>query len=52
LIGIPNRYMHSPVEMVHSEDLRNGARLLARWVENLDGATDWNGYWSRIPATT
>ena len=52
LIGIPNRYMHSPVEMVHLEDLRNGARLLARWVENLDGATDWNGYWSRIPATT
>ena len=50
LIGIPNRYMHSPVEMVHMEDLRQGARLLARLVQNLDGSTDWAGFWSGSPA--
>jgi len=31
LIGIPNRYMHSPVEVVHHEDLLNAAKLLAEF---------------------
>lgn len=31
LIGIPNRYMHSPVEMAHLDDLTNAARLLAEF---------------------
>ncbi|MFZ4115225.1 MAG: M42 family metallopeptidase [Chthoniobacterales bacterium] len=28
-IGVPNRYMHSPVEMIHSSDLQETAELLA-----------------------
>lgn len=35
LISIPNRYMHSPVEMVSLEDLDHAANLLARFVEGL-----------------
>jgi endoglucanase len=31
LIGIPNRYMHSPVEVIHLDDLTNAARLLAEF---------------------
>ncbi len=31
LIGIPNRYMHSPVEVIHLDDLNNAARLLAEF---------------------
>ncbi len=29
LLGIPNRYMHSPVEVVHLDDLTNAAKPLA-----------------------
>ena len=29
LVSIPNRYMHTPVEIVHLEDLENAAKLLA-----------------------
>ena len=36
LISIPNRYMHSPVEMVSLEDLDRAADLLARFLEDLD----------------
>ena len=32
LIGIPNRYMHSPVEMVSLKDAELCARLLADWI--------------------
>ncbi|MGA2620854.1 MAG: M42 family metallopeptidase [Thermoguttaceae bacterium] len=35
LVSIPNRYMHSPVEMVALDDLDRAADLLARFVENL-----------------
>ena len=35
LVSIPNRYMHSPVEMVSLEDLDHAADLLARFVERL-----------------
>ena len=31
LIGIPNRYMHSPVEVVSLDDLDRAARLLAEF---------------------
>ncbi|MGE3807590.1 MAG: M42 family metallopeptidase, partial [Gemmataceae bacterium] len=31
LVGIPNRYMHSPVEMISLEDLERAARLLAEF---------------------
>ena len=36
LISIPNRYMHSPVEMISLDDIDRAADLLARFVENLE----------------
>ncbi|WP_020473167.1 M42 family metallopeptidase [Zavarzinella formosa] len=41
LIGIPNRYMHSPVEIVHLDDLNNAARLLAEFGATVSGEYDW-----------
>ena len=41
LIGIPNRYMHSPVEVVSLEDLDRAARLLAEFCANVTPQTDW-----------
>jgi putative aminopeptidase FrvX len=35
LISIPNRYMHSPVEMISLDDLDQAADLLARFAERL-----------------
>jgi len=35
LISIPNRYMHSPVEMISLEDIDQAADLLARFAEQL-----------------
>ena len=35
LVSIPNRYMHSPVEMISLEDLDQAAELLARFAEGL-----------------
>lgn len=32
LIGVPNRYMHSPVEMVSLKDAENCAKLIADWL--------------------
>ena len=32
LVGVPNRYMHSPVEMVSLKDAERCARLLADWI--------------------
>ena len=37
VVSIPNRYMHSPVEMVDLADVDNAAKLLARFVANLKG---------------
>lgn len=36
LIGIPNRYMHSPCELVSLDDLANAARLIARFAAQID----------------
>lgn len=36
LISIPNRYMHSPVEMISLDDIDRAADLLARFVEGLN----------------
>lgn len=33
LVGIPNRYMHSPVEMISLEDLENAVKLIVRCCE-------------------
>jgi endoglucanase len=41
LIGIPNRYMHSPVEMVSLKDLDNAARLLAEFCASVTSQADW-----------
>ena len=41
LVGIPNRYMHSPVEVVHLDDLTNAARLLAEFCAAVGPETDW-----------
>lgn len=35
LISIPNRYMHSPVEMVSLKDAEHTAELLAEWLATL-----------------
>lgn len=37
LVSVPNRYMHSPSEVVSIDDLVNTARLLAAFVQSLDG---------------
>jgi endoglucanase len=41
LIGIPNRYMHSPVEVVHLDDLDRAARLLAEFCLGVTPKMDW-----------
>jgi endoglucanase len=41
LIGIPNRYMHSPVEVVSLDDLDRAARLLAEFCAAVTPQTDW-----------
>ncbi len=41
LIGIPNRYMHSPVEVVHLDDLANAAKLLAEFCAAVGPGDDW-----------
>ena len=41
LIGIPNRYMHSPVEMVCLDDLDRAARLLAEFCLGVTPQLDW-----------
>lgn len=35
LLGIPNRYMHTPVEMVSLTDVENTSKLLAEWTLSL-----------------
>jgi endoglucanase len=41
LVSVPNRYMHSPSEIVSVEDLRNTSKLIAAFVRRLDGSTDF-----------
>jgi endoglucanase len=41
LVGIPNRYMHSPVEVVCLEDLERSARLLAEFCTSVTPQMDW-----------
>jgi putative aminopeptidase FrvX len=36
IVGIPIRYMHTPVEMVQIKDIQRVARLLAVFIESLD----------------
>ena len=39
LVSIPNRYMHSPNEVVELGDLENCARLISAYVQELDANT-------------
>ena len=41
LVSVPNRYMHSPNEIVDLEDLTNCARLIAAYVKGLKKDTDF-----------
>jgi tetrahedral aminopeptidase len=41
VVGIPNRYMHSPVELISLTDLENAARLLAAFCSVVTPETDW-----------
>jgi endoglucanase len=41
LVSIPNRYMHSAVEMVSLEDADRAADLLAAFCRGLEGQIDW-----------
>ncbi|MDR3109221.1 MAG: M42 family metallopeptidase [Planctomycetaceae bacterium] len=41
LISIPNRYMHSPVEVISLADIDNAANLLARYCESVKPDTNY-----------
>jgi putative aminopeptidase FrvX len=41
LVAIPNRYMHSPVEMVNLRDVEYASELLAEWICELKPATSF-----------
>jgi endoglucanase len=41
LVGIPNRYMHSPVEMVSLDDLDRAAKILAEFCLSVTPDMDW-----------
>jgi endoglucanase len=41
LVSVPNRYMHSPNEMVALEDLERAARLLAAFARSVTSSTDF-----------
>ncbi|MCH7874045.1 MAG: M20/M25/M40 family metallo-hydrolase [Gemmatimonadetes bacterium] len=41
LVSIPNRYMHSPCEMIELADLDRAARLLAAFTRRLTAKTDF-----------
>ena len=36
LVSVPNRYMHTPVEVVQPKDVDRTARLLAQFIAGLD----------------
>lgn len=41
LVSVPNRYMHSPNEVVSLADLKNTARLIAAFIRRLGPETDF-----------
>jgi len=51
LVSVPNRYMHSVVEMIEQADLENAARLIAETVVGLDSTLDFDPVKSFKPRT-
>jgi putative aminopeptidase FrvX len=41
VVSIPNRYMHSPNEMIDLEDLEHVIRLITAFISRLDGTTSF-----------
>jgi len=41
LVGVPNRYMHTPVEMISLKDVKNSIRLLVEFVGALKPGMDF-----------
>ncbi|MDB5391210.1 MAG: peptidase family protein [Planctomycetaceae bacterium] len=41
IVGIPNRYMHSPVEVISLTDLENAAKLIAEFCLSLNSDSDF-----------
>jgi putative aminopeptidase FrvX len=41
VVSIPNRYMHSPNELVSLSDLDNAARIIAKFIQTLSLETDF-----------
>ncbi len=41
LVSVPNRYMHTPVEIISLSDLENAARLVAETVAKINEQTDF-----------
>jgi putative aminopeptidase FrvX len=41
LVSCPNRYMHSPNEVVSVEDVENCARVISAYIKTLDASTDF-----------
>ncbi len=35
LVGIPNRYMHTPVELVSLKDVEHASKLISEWIASL-----------------
>jgi endoglucanase len=41
IVSVPNRYMHSPNEIVSLDDLDASARLIAEFIVRLEAATEF-----------
>ena len=41
LASVPNRYMHTPVEIISLGDLENAAKLVAETVAKINEQTDF-----------
>lgn len=41
IFGIPNRYMHSPVEVISLDDLNNAAELIAKFCQSVTPESDF-----------
>ena len=41
VVSIPNRYMHSPNEMIQMSDVEQAAKLIAAFVRSVSATTDF-----------